>query len=366
MRVQAGITWRDLQDVLDPLDLSVRTMQSFSNFTVGGAVSVNCHGRYVGHGPIGHSVRALQLVLADGRVVEASRQENPELFAAAIGGYGALGVITEVELDLDDNTRMERIIEPVPLARYTAFFADKVQKDPRQRDAQRRPAAAALRRAGRDHLAAHRQEADAHPAPACRATPTTRCGATPSGRLTELPFAGSLREPATEVVRRIRPEVAWRNHEASLDTASLEPESRLTATYALDEFFIPPRHFEPFTREMGAILRKHRVSAVNVSIRHSPADTLSLLPWAREEVYSFVLFYRQGVDAAAQRAVGEWTRELIDATLGTRAATTCPTSCTRRASSSSAPIPRRRSCGQLKARVDPLGRFSNSMWQKYL
>src|SRR5204863_9126577 len=106
--------------------------------------------------------------------------------------------------------------------------------------------------------------------------------------LTELPFAGSLREPATEVVRRVRPEVAWRNHEASLDTASLEPESRLTATYALDEFFIPPRRFEPFTREMGAILRKHRVSAVNVSIRHSPADTLSLLPWAREEVYSFV------------------------------------------------------------------------------
>src|SRR6185436_18235835 len=31
VRVQAGLTWRDLQDVLDPLDLSVRTMQSFSN-----------------------------------------------------------------------------------------------------------------------------------------------------------------------------------------------------------------------------------------------------------------------------------------------------------------------------------------------
>ena len=91
VRVQAGITWRDLQDVLDPQNLSVRTMQSFSNFTVGGAVSVNCHGRYVGHGPISASVQALQLVLADGRVVEASRQENPELLAAAVGGYGAIG-----------------------------------------------------------------------------------------------------------------------------------------------------------------------------------------------------------------------------------------------------------------------------------
>ena len=89
VRVQAGITWRDLQDVLDEHDLSVRTMQSYSNFTVGGAVSVNCHGRYVGHGPVSESVRALQLVLADGRVVEASRSENTELLRAALGGYGA-------------------------------------------------------------------------------------------------------------------------------------------------------------------------------------------------------------------------------------------------------------------------------------
>ena len=50
IRVQAGMTWRDLQDVIDPSDLSVKIMQSYSNFTVGGSVSVNCHGRYVGRG----------------------------------------------------------------------------------------------------------------------------------------------------------------------------------------------------------------------------------------------------------------------------------------------------------------------------
>ena len=365
VRVQAGITWRDLQDVLDPLDLSVRTMQSFSNFTVGGAVSVNCHGRYVGHGPIGHSVRALQLVLADGRVVEASRQGNPELFAAAIGGYGALGVITEVELELDDNTRMERIIEPVPLARYTAFFAEKVQKDPDsvmhnadllppRFDA---PVAITWRRTDKKLTRTARLVAR-------NADYTMRRHAL--WALTELPFAGSLREPATEVVRRVRPEVAWRNHEASLDTASLEPESRVSATYALDEFFIPPRHFEAFTREMGAILRKHRVSAVNVSIRHSPADTLSLLPWAREEVYSFVLFYRQGVDLPAQRAVGEWTRELIDATLRHEGRYYLPYQLHATREQFERAYPEAAQLRQLKARVDPQGRFSNSMWQKYL
>ena len=45
VRVQAGMLWRDLQDHLDPLGLAVKTMQSYSNFTVGGSVAVNCHGR---------------------------------------------------------------------------------------------------------------------------------------------------------------------------------------------------------------------------------------------------------------------------------------------------------------------------------
>jgi FAD/FMN-containing dehydrogenase len=56
--------WRDLQVHLDPHDLAERIMQSYSNFSIGGLLSVNCHGRYVGAGPLAHSVRALQLVTA--------------------------------------------------------------------------------------------------------------------------------------------------------------------------------------------------------------------------------------------------------------------------------------------------------------
>src|SRR3974390_1853796 len=50
--VQAGITWHKLQEYIDPYDLSVQIMQTYANFTVGGALSVNVHGRYVGQGPI--------------------------------------------------------------------------------------------------------------------------------------------------------------------------------------------------------------------------------------------------------------------------------------------------------------------------
>jgi len=365
VRVQAGITWRDLQDVLDPLDLSVRTMQSYANFTVGGAVSVNAHGRYVGHGPVGQSVRALQLVLADGRVVEASRDENTELLRAAVGGYGAIGVITEVELDLDDNARIERRIEAVPLADYPRFFARKVLDDrtsvmhnadllPPDFDA---PLAITWRRTDKPLTRPRRL------VPRGQAYRMQRNA---MWALTELPGAGSLREPASELVRRARPAVAWRNHEASLDVAALEPLSRRVATYVLNEFFVPLRHFEAFVRAMGRILRRHGVAAINVSIRHSPADPLALLPWAREEVFSFVLFYKQGVAPEAQRGVGVWTRALIDAALQHEGRYYLPYQLHATREQFERAYPEVAQLRLLKARVDPQGRFSNALWQKYL
>jgi FAD/FMN-containing dehydrogenase len=365
VRVQAGITWRDLQDVLDPEDLSVRTMQSFANFTVGGAVSVNAHGRYVGHGPVGNTVRALQLVLADGRVVEADLRQHADLFRAAIGGYGAIGVVTEVELDLDPNTKIERRIEPVPLDGYARWFARDVLGDPSSvmhnadlvPPAFDAPVAITWRRTEKALTRPRRLVPRGQPYTAQRHA---------LWAVTEVPLAGSLRTPATDVVRRVKPAVAWRNHEASLDTASLEPASRRTSTYALDEFFIPPRHLEPFVREMTAILRRHRVVAVNVSIRHSPADAVSLLPWAAEEVFSLVLFYKQGVDAAAQRAVGVWTRELVEATLRHGGRWYLPYQVHATRAQFDRAYPEAAQLRVLKASVDPRGRFSNTLWQTYL
>lgn len=55
--VQAGITWRKIQEFIDPYNLSVSIMQSYANFTVGGSLSVNVHGRYIGKGPVILSVK---------------------------------------------------------------------------------------------------------------------------------------------------------------------------------------------------------------------------------------------------------------------------------------------------------------------
>ena len=111
---------------MDPHGLSVRIMQSYSNFTVGGSVSVNCHGRYIGKGPLVNSVRAVQMVRAEGQVLEMTPESA--LFRGLFGGYGGLGVATEVELDLD--TRIRRVVEKLDLDRYPDHFRSKIARDP--------------------------------------------------------------------------------------------------------------------------------------------------------------------------------------------------------------------------------------------
>lgn len=367
VRVQAGMRWRDLQDRLDPLELAVKTMQSYSNFTVGGSVSVNAHGRYVGHGPIGHTVRALQMVLADGAVVEASRDANVDLFRAAIGGYGAIGIITEVELELADNVRIERIVEEVPLERYVEHFRERVLQDP----------AAILHNAdlmppafdAPVSVTWRRVAADKPLTEPARLVPRAQSYGMEQNTiwaLTELPGGRRLRKTVIHPLLMAKPVVKWLNCEASLDVAELEPRTRWVSTYVLQEYFIPERNFLPFARGIARVLRTHDVEALNLSIRHAPADRTSLLPWAPEDVFSFVLYYKQRTYNAAQQEVGRWTRELIALALAHEGRYYLPYQLHATRAQFEQAYPEAEQLRRVKRGTDPSGKLSNELWKKYL
>lgn len=367
VRVEAGMRWRDLQALIDPLDLAVKTMQSYSNFTVGGSVSVNVHGRYVGHGPIANTVRALQLVLADGTVVEASREHRAELFRAAIGGYGAVGVITEVELDLTGNARIERSVEQVPLEHYVEHFNARVQADPlavlHNADllppAFDTPVSVTWRRAAADKPLT--ESARLVPRDAKYGLEQNAIWA-----MTELPGGRALRKSVIHPMLNRKPVIKWLNHEASLDVAELEPRTRAISTYVLQEYFIPQRHFLAFAQAMGRVLQDDDVEALNVSIRHAPADRVSLLPWAHEDVFCFVIYFKQRKTAQAQETVRRWTRALIDLALRHEGRYYLPYQLYATREQFDQAYPEAARLRSLKQQVDPEGKFSNELWRNYL
>ena len=362
VRVQAGVSWRDLQETLDRHGMSVAIMQSFSNFTVGGSVSVNCHGRYVGQGPIVNSVRALQLVAADGSVLELT--PDSDVFRGVFGGYGGLGVVTEVKLALARNTRLRRVVDRVDLASYPTTFLTKIEPD-----AQVVLHNADLRPPDFDEptLITWRTTDKPVTVPE-RLIPKDRNYARNQAAIwavSEMPGGAWLRKNVEQRLQA-REMVVWRNYEASLDTDSLEPTTRRFSTYLLQEYFIPVDNFLGFARAMARILKRRRVNALNVSIRHSPRDPLSLLAWAPSDVFSFVLYYKERNSERARRRAGVWTRELIDAALENGGRYYLPYRLHATPSQFERAYPEVREFARLKERLDPDGKFRNLLWDTYL
>jgi FAD/FMN-containing dehydrogenase len=364
IRVQAGARWRDIQSFIDPHGLSVKIMQTYANFTVGGALSVNCHGRYMGLGPVILSVRNIRLVLADATLVDASREHNSELFFAAIGGYGSVGVITEAELDLADNHRVQRLNAKMSAANYLRHFKDKI----------------------RNNKQAVFHNADLYPPEFTRVRSVTWVetdlpptvpwrlhevdAAYPLHRyfvwaVTETPMGKWRREHIIDPLLFRKKPVHWRNFEASYDVAELEPASRERATYVLQEYFCPAEHFEEFVPKMAEVLQRHRVNMVNISVRHAHPDPGSLLAWARGETFAFVLYYKQRTRDNAKNRVAVWTRELIDAAIAVGGAYYLPYQPHGTPEQFHAAYPRARDLFALKARVDPQFRLRNVLWDRY-
>lgn len=115
LTVQAGALWADIIPFLDARSFSVGVLQSDNSFSVGGSISVNCHGWVYDRPPISSTVESLRLMQADGRVLRCSRDENAELFSLVLGGYGLFGVILDVELRVVPNEcyRLSPFVVPI-------------------------------------------------------------------------------------------------------------------------------------------------------------------------------------------------------------------------------------------------------------
>ena len=106
IRVEPGVTIRQLWQYVLEDGWWPPVVTGTMAITLGGAAGMNIHGKNNWKlGPIGDHVRSVDLLLASGEVVRCSRDERPELFHAAIGGFGMLGCFTSLELQLSASTR---------------------------------------------------------------------------------------------------------------------------------------------------------------------------------------------------------------------------------------------------------------------
>ncbi|MEN8652438.1 D-arabinono-1,4-lactone oxidase [Streptomyces sp. 21So2-11] len=120
--VEAGTPLKRLNVALAREGLSLTNMGDIMEQTVAGATSTGTHGTGRDSASTAAQIRALELVTADGSLLVCSERENPEVFAAARLGLGALGVVTAITFAVEPVFLLTAREEPMTFDRVTAEF----------------------------------------------------------------------------------------------------------------------------------------------------------------------------------------------------------------------------------------------------
>jgi FAD/FMN-containing dehydrogenase len=98
LRAEAGLSLKSLNEIFLPRGWVSPVSPGTAFVTLGGMVASDVHAKnHHVAGCFGAHVRALQMRVADGRILEVREDNEPELFHATFGGMGLTGHVLEVE-----------------------------------------------------------------------------------------------------------------------------------------------------------------------------------------------------------------------------------------------------------------------------
>jgi FAD-linked oxidoreductase len=123
----AGWTLRRVAAALWELGRSLPNQGDIDAQALGGAIATGTHGTGASLGSLASFARAFRMVLADGSIVECSRDadpELPELFEAQRLSLGLLGIATRIRIDVAPAYRLEQRIARVGFDEVCARFAE--------------------------------------------------------------------------------------------------------------------------------------------------------------------------------------------------------------------------------------------------
>ena len=313
LTVGAGAYWTDVLRRADEVGLSVGVMQSDSAFSVGGSLSVNCHGWQFGNPPIASTVESFRLMCADGSVVRCTRTENPELFSLALGGYGLFGILLDAEIRLIPNARLRLAQEQVPTS-ASGPILDRLAGEPRHSLVYAR-----LNVTPGDRFKTVRASAyfpDTHgPIPALEEPAYSPLGRAIFRGSAGSDYGKSLRWFAeTRIQPLLLPEVVSRNR-LLIETPDWYLNRHTNATDILHEYFLPRPVALRFLDEADRIITRHGGDLLNTTVRDVAQDRDTVLRYAREPVIAFVMFFNQERSPRGEASMQAMTRELVDAAL---------------------------------------------------
>ncbi|PWK77158.1 xylitol oxidase [Mucilaginibacter oryzae] len=121
--VEGGIKYGELAPYLHQEGFALHNLASLPHISVAGSIATGTHGSGIKNGNLSSAVTGLELVKADGSIVQLSASKNNGQFNAAAVGLGALGVITKVTLQVEPTFMMKQhVFTHLPMSRLKQHF----------------------------------------------------------------------------------------------------------------------------------------------------------------------------------------------------------------------------------------------------
>ncbi len=365
-RAHAGARWSEVIAALDPLGFSPKVMQSNNDFGVAATFSVNAHGWPAPLGPMGSSVRAATMVMADGSLLRASRDENADLFRAAMGGYGLIGLLTELEVEMVPNLRLEPRFREMPATAFGPAFA-AAMRDRTVNMAYGRLNVHRARFFDEALMVTYRPAADQADLPA----------APGSGFVSKASRHIFRAQLGRERVKRWRwwtetdlgPRFAGgaitRNALLNEPVVTLDDRDP-TRTDILHEYFVAPESFADFLAACREYIPDSYQELLNVTLRWVEPDPDSLLAFAPGPRIAAVMLFSQEMTARAEADMARMTAALIDRVIGLGGAYYLPYRLHARLDQFTASYPSAHDFVAAKRAADPGLVLRNALWDRYM
>ena len=154
-----------------------------------------------------------------------------------------------------------------------------------------------------------------------------------------------------------------RNEEMFDDMAYLK--NRLPDTDILQEYFIPYDRMPEFVDGLREVVLRSKANLLNVTIRTLHKDTITALPYAREDMFGFVLYFNVGFDDKDNSMLNQTTTDLIDAAEHAGGTYYLPYQLFYSKEQLRKSYPEIDNFFAAKKKYDPVGLFSNKFCEKY-
>jgi len=370
LAVQSGALWRDIQKFLDAHGKSLDVIQVPNYFTVGGTLGANAHGHNPDSGPVAATVKSLKIMLADGRIVRASREENQELFRLALGGYGLFGVVLEAELLVRDNEIYTPSFHLVDYRDFPRYHQERLAGDPRTRYGHNLLSLSPASFLREIQVIRYRRIADTSKIPPLfEPSLRTALERSISRAVYGLNVLGSWGKRLSWFLLT---RVLWplSQKEQTRNRVMEEPFTHFSTgsdkeAQILQEYFVPRDRLAQFLDKAREVLRSHPLNLVLVSVRAVKKDPDAFLPYAKQDSFGVVFISNHAVSEAEYSRLSSVTRALIEAALSVSGTFYLPYRLVYGMDELRRSYPDIDRFFLLKRAYDPEGRFSNRFYERY-